>query len=229
MRNLIIFGISETAERVYEFVSRYNLFNIIGFTVDSKFKTTEVFCGKPVWNLEVLDNFINKEEDLLFVAIFWNRLNKDRRCVYENLKSKGYHFANIISPLASVRSQHLGDNCWIMDNVIIQEKVLIGNNVFIADGALIGHLACVKSHCFVALRSIICGSVILGEQCFVGVNATIFDDTIIGEKCIIGACTIIKRNVESYTVCKTANDGLVEKLYDNETIETKWMANHNIR
>lgn len=229
MKRLVIFGISETAERVYDFICRYNLYDVIGFSVDSKYKSIDVFCGKPVWALDNLDEHFDKEMDLLFVAIFWNRLNADRRNVYERLKAKGYNCANIISPLASVRGEIVGDNCWIMDYVVIQENVKIQNDVFIADFCLVGHSALIKSHAFLSARANVFGSCIIGEQSFVGVNASIFDDTFIGDKCIVGACTIIKRNVPMYSVCKTTNDMTLVKQYTDDVIETKWMANHNVR
>ena len=37
MRNLVIFGISDTADRICLFVERHNLFNIIGCTVNEEY------------------------------------------------------------------------------------------------------------------------------------------------------------------------------------------------
>lgn len=229
MKNLVIFGISETAERVYDFVVRYNLYNVIGFTVDAAYKRTDTFKDKPVWALEELEYFIDKENDYLFVAVFWNRLNRDRRNIYTKLKQQEYKFANIISPLASVRSKLVGENVWIMDYVVIQENAEIGDNVYIADFALVAHCSKIENHCFIAARAMVCGSCKIGEQTFVGVNSTIFDDTIVGERCIIGACTLVKRNVCSFTVCKTPSDVIICKQYSSEVIESKWLANHNVR
>ncbi len=39
MKRLVIFGISETAERVYDFICRYNLYDVIRFSVDFKYKS----------------------------------------------------------------------------------------------------------------------------------------------------------------------------------------------
>ena len=229
MDNLIIIGVSETAERVYEFVNRYKLFNVIGFAVDFKFKKADKFCDKPIWCLDELDQHINKANDYLLVAIFWNRLNADRRFLYERLKSLNYKFANLISPLASVRGDIVGDNCWIMDYVVIQEKAKIHNNVFIADFAFIGHLAVVLPHVFISARSNVLGSSCIGKQTFIGANASVFDDTNIGEKCLIGACTIVKRNIPAYSMVKTDNELVVVKQYTEDVIETKMIANHNVR
>ena len=116
-----------------------------------------------------------------------------------------------------------------MDYVVIQENAEIGDNVYIADFALVAHCSKIENHCFIAARAMVCGSCKIGEQTFVGVNSTIFDDTIVGERCIIGACTVVKRNVCSFTVCKTPSDVIICKQYSSEVIESKWLANHNVR
>ena len=227
-QNLVIVGISETAERILWFCEHYDLYNIVGFAADKKYIKNSTFHGYPVYELENLDNYIDKENDVIFVAIFWNHLNADRRLLFERLKKEGWHFANIVSPKASVRGE-IGENVWIMDFVIIQEGAIVQDNVFIADNALIGNGALIKNHSFCAARSTIMGTVSLGEQTFVGVNATIFDNTQIGEKCIIGACTIVKRNVPAFTVVKTDTSNYVIKQYPPEIMETKLVTTKNVR
>lgn len=41
MKNLVIVGISDTADRIARFVERYSLYNIIGCTVNSLKKNNE--------------------------------------------------------------------------------------------------------------------------------------------------------------------------------------------
>ena len=95
--------------------------------------------NRKVFSLEKLDKFIDKDNDYLFVAILWNRLNADRRHMYERVKSMGYKFANIVSPYARDRGELQGDNCWICDDVIVQEHVKLGSNIFIMDNAIVAH------------------------------------------------------------------------------------------
>ena len=85
-RDLCIIGINGTADRVSQFIERYNLFNIIGYAVDKKYITNNEFHGKPVWAIEELDHYIDRNNSLLYVALFWNHLNGDRRRLYERLK-----------------------------------------------------------------------------------------------------------------------------------------------
>ena len=234
MKNIVIIGISDTAGRVIQFIERYNLFNILGCSVSKEYlpKHNEILLGggkRKVCALEQLHEYIDIDNDLVFVAIFWNRLNADRRYLYEKVKAMGFRFANVISPNCSLRSRSIGENCWICDYVIAEEESVIGNNCSIQDGAFIGDWAHLEDHVFMAARSSVYGSTLIGEQSFVGINANVFDEVHIGKKCMIGACTIVKRNVPDFTVVKTINDGNVIKQYPEEVIESKWLAHHNTR
>lgn len=185
--------------------------------------------NRNVFPLEELDKFIDKENDLLFVAVLWNRLNADRRYLYEKVKSMGYHLANIISPNAQVRGELQGDNCWICDGVIVQEHVKFGNDIFVMDNAMVGHWTMVSDHVFIAIRATVCGAVDIGEQCYIGANATVFDEVKIGKKCLIGGATVAKRSVPDFSVVKIPSDTMIIKQYPEDVIESKWMAHHNVR
>lgn len=234
MKNLVIVGISDTADRIARFVERYSLYNIIGCTVNKEYVPEGGMAevggqNRKVFPLEELDKFIDKENDLLFVAVLWNRLNADRRYLYEKVKLMGYHFANIISPNAQVRGELLGDNCWICDGVIVQEHVKFGNDIFVMDNAMVGHWTMVSDHVFIAIRATVCGAVDIGEQCYIGANATVFDEVHIGKKCLIGGATVVKRSEPDFSVVKIPSDTMIIKQYPEDVIESKWMAHHNVR
>ena len=228
MENLVIIGCSETAERILFFCERYKLYNVIGFSVDKQYMKCDTFHGYPVWPTEELHLHMNIERDKIFVALFWNHLNGDRRRLFEKFDKLGYSFANIISPNSSIRGT-IGKNCWIMDSVTVQEYATIEDNVIIADMAFIGHKTYIGSHSFVGAKSTIMGGGRIGAQTFVGIGATIFDSTVIGEKCIIGACTIVKRNLPSCCSCRVNNIDNLIKQYTEDVIESKWVAGHNVR
>ena len=184
---------------------------------------------RKVFPLEKLDNYIDKENDLLFVAVLWNRLNADRRYLYNKVKAMGYHLANIISPNSYVRGDIQGENCWICDGVILQERTIVGNDVFIMDNAMVGHRSTISDHVFITIRATVCGSVNIGEQSYIGANATVFDEVKVGKKCLIGGATIVKRNIPDCSVVKVPNDTMVVKQYAEDVIESKWQAHHNVR
>lgn len=228
MENLIIVGLSSTAKHVLSFVRSYNLYNVIGFAVNEKYKTCDTYEGLPVYTLENLREECTCEFKL-FVALLWNHLNRDRKELYDYCKSQGYVMANLISPNANVRGEIEGDNCWVHDFVVIQNNARIQSDVAIMAFTLIGANTVVEPHCFFGARSLLGGGSSIGEQSFVGINATIFDDTKVGKKCIVGACTAVKRNMPDFSKYVTPSDTIIIKQYTEEEIENKLVFSANKR
>jgi len=225
MEKLVIVGISETAERILFFCEHYRLYDVIAFSVDRKYKKTDTYHDRPVWDLEALHELINKNDVKIFVAVFWNHLNADRRRLYERLKQQGFQFANIISPKASVRGI-IGENCWLMDYSVVQEGAVVGNDVIIADFAHIANLANISDHVFCGVRTSVMGGVKIGKQTFIGTGASVLEAAIIGEKCVIGACTYVKQDLDAYSVIKTDVSNNILKHYSEEEIENKMVARY---
>ncbi len=229
MDRVVIIGTSSTAKNVYNFIQKYNLFEVVGFAVNNHYKECDTFCNRPVYAIEDIDGVIDKSSDYLFVAIQWNNLNADRRRVFESLSEQGYKFANLISPTAIVNGTINGENCWICDQVIVDFGTIIDDNVFVKTGAYVADNVFVDSHCFIGAKSLIAGGVRIGKQTFVGLSATVFDDVHIGDKCLIGAVSVVKRHVEDYTVVKVKTTDMCVKQYDPDLIESKLQYKKNIR
>ncbi len=226
---LIIIGISTSAKHVFDFVNGYDLFQVMGFAVDAEYKDKDTFCGLPVYELEKLEQHFDRNEIKVFVAILWNRLNADRRSLYERMKKNGYHMANLISPHAVVRGRIKGDNCWLHDYVIVQSEAEIESDCMLMAFTLIGDYSKIGPHCFTGTKSTVGGKSMIGEQTFIGMNCTVFDDTIIGKKCILGACTVVKRNVPDYSVVKTVSDNCTTLQLNEDIIEQKLLFRKNVR
>lgn len=229
MEKLIIFGANTTARSIYKFVTDYGLFEIIGFAVDAKYRTIDSYCDLPVYDFERLPQSFNKERDYIFVAMEWNRLNADRRKVYDRIKGQGYKLANIIAPNAIIHGSIKGDNCWICDNVVIENDAEVYEDVMIKTGAIIAHLSVVEKHCFIGARTYMAGNVHIGEQTYIGVGSLIFNSVNIGKKCLVGAAIYVKRHLPDFSVIKTPNDEFIIKTYDENEIENKLLASVIIR
>jgi sugar O-acyltransferase (sialic acid O-acetyltransferase NeuD family) len=229
MENLIIVGIGTNARHAYEFVKMYNLYNVIGFAVNKQYIAENTFLDLPVYALEDLTECVQVPFKV-FVALLWNRLNSDRKKLYDECKSMNLEFANLISPHAIIRqSVTLGNNCWVHDFVVIQNNANLGNDIAIMAFSLIGANTHVGDHCFFGARSLLGGGSTIGEQSFVGINSTVFDDTTIGRKCIIGACTPVKRNMPDFSKYITSSDNIQIKQYTEDEVESKLMFKKNVR
>lgn len=228
-KKLIIVGTSTTSARIYNFIKKHDLFDVIGFALDKSFIENNSFNNLPIYDLELIDTILNKDDDLLFVAMAWNRMNRDRKDTFLRLKSKGYNFANIISPGANIYGKIIGENCWIADNVVIETGAILDSNIIVDHNSYIGSFTQIGSHCYIGANSFIAGKCIISEQCFIGIRATIFDQVKIGKICLVGACTIVKRNIEDYTIIKTTINKQSIISSNLMEIENKLLADKNKR
>lgn len=226
---LYIIGLGATAEEIRLFIEKYDLYEIAGFAVNQQYILAESFHGYPVYAIEKLDEVADREKDLLFVALFWNHLNNDRRKLYESLKEDGYKFASLISPKSDVNQSIIGENCWISDNVYIKPNVVINDNTFVNAGAIVEINTTIGKHCFIATGAVVGGSCHIEDQCFVGLNATIFDHTVVGHHSIIGAATAVKRNLAPCTLVKTSSHSVCVAEYQIDEICEKLVVQKNIR
>lgn len=231
MEKLIIVGIGSQSLEIVDLINRYNLFSIVGFAVNKKY-LVERFMDRPVYPIESLESFVDKETTKLFVAIsYYNRMNKYKRATFEELKNKGFHFANIISPHASLRCKSIGEGNLIMDYAVIGYNATIGDNNYIASGSLISHNTHIGSHNVLGGKACLSGRVEAGNQIFFGVNCTIFDHVTIGDKCLIGGGAVVKKSIDSFTVVsspdaiyKQSKEKYIEMFLSPEAID----VSHNV-
>lgn len=226
---LLIFGTCLTAHTIYRQVSDNDLYDVLGFVVDGKYKTCDTYCGLPVYEYEQLPSFFDKERDFFFVAIEWDRMNSIRKKIYERIKNDGFNLANIISPNAIIHGELLGDNIWVCDGVIIDNDSLIYEDVFIRTRATIGHDNNIHAHSYIGMGALTAGRVVIGESSYIGVNATIFNKVHVGAKCLVGACTYVKRHLQDFSRIKTNNEEFQISQFDENTIENKLIAGREVR
>jgi sugar O-acyltransferase (sialic acid O-acetyltransferase NeuD family) len=195
MKDVIIFGNRQIAELAHFYLSRSGGRKILGFTVDGEYLDEPQFCGLPVVAFEELDKsrFL-PDSCSMFVAVSYTKLNKIREQKYLAAKDLGYSFVSYVHEQACVDGATIGENCFILENVVVQPFVKVGNNVTIWSGTHVGHHTEVGDHCFIASQVVISGAVKIGKNCFLGVNATLRDHITIGDNCIIGAGALIMKD-----------------------------------
>lgn len=200
MKKLIIFGIGEEAELAYFYFTKEGKYEVCAFTVDEVYKTKETLFDKPIIPFESVTAFFPPAEYKIFIAIGYSKLNRIRAEKFNAAKEKNYDFASYISPKASIFTEKIGENCFILEDNTIQPFTEVGNNVTLWSGNHIGHHSIIKDHCFLASHVVISGRVTIGEFSFIGVNATLRDHIIIGKSNIIGAGALILNDTEDNKV-----------------------------
>jgi sugar O-acyltransferase (sialic acid O-acetyltransferase NeuD family) len=198
MKKLIIFGITDAAEVAHYYFAKDSEYEVVAFTVDAAFRKQETFCGLPVVPFEQVTELYPPASYALFVALGYSRLNQVRKEKYLMAKALGYVLPSYISSHATVLNDgHFGDNCFILENNIIQPFVIIGNNVTLWSGNHIGHHSVIHDHCFLASHIVVSGRVVVGPACFIGVNATLRDNITIGENSVVGAGTLLLASADA--------------------------------
>ena len=204
MKKLIIVGLGETAELAYEYFTKDSDYDVIAFAADKKYIIKNVFYGLPVFSLESIllqsKDYINT---FFFVAISSGKLNYNRTEVYLKLKAHGLKFASYISSKAFVWDNvKIGENCFILENNVLQPFTKIGNNVVLWSGNHIGHRTVIDDNCFISSHVVISGYCRIGKNTFIGVNTSIADNIAIGKNNFITLGSVINKSTDDDTVLK---------------------------
>lgn len=222
-KQIVIVGLGKISQEVKFFIDEYELFEVIGYSVNKEYMTANIHNdGLPIYPLEELDKYIDKENVYTFVAASqFNYLHSVKRDLYLYLKEHKYKVANLISPKADIHIENIGDGNWINDYAYIHHDAQIGSNNVFRPYSYLAHYSKVGDHNFIGVRSTIGGSSTIGNQCFIGLSATIINSVKIGDKCIIGAGTLIKKNVADYCLVKLSDATVKVTQYTSTTIENK--------
>jgi sugar O-acyltransferase (sialic acid O-acetyltransferase NeuD family) len=201
MAKLIIFGNEKMAEMAHFYFTHDSNHEIVAFTVNRDYIKAPEFKGLPVVPFEDIENLYPPHTYSMFVAVGYKKLNKIREAKYLEAKKKGYSIVSYLCSKASVWGDtKIGENCFILENQVIQPNVTIGNNVMLWSGNHFGHDVVIGDNTYLASHIVVSGNVTIGKNCFIGINASFKDHITIGNECIIGAGAIILRNIPDKAV-----------------------------
>ncbi|WP_019415893.1 acetyltransferase [Paenisporosarcina sp. TG20] len=202
-KKLIILGIGKTAELAHYYFTNDSLFEVVAFTVDSKYVDIDTFCGLPVYEFENIETRFLVEDVYIFVAIANSQMNKIRENKIKEVRKKGYRLASYISTMATLfENVKLGEHCFILEDNTIQPFVEIGENNILWSGNHIGHHSKIGHNNFITSHVVVSGNTVIGNNCFIGVNSSLRDGIEIADESLIGAGSFISRNTEEKGVYK---------------------------
>jgi len=196
---ILIFGTSEMGEVAQFYFDHDTERQVAAFVIDGQYMQEATFNGLPVIPFEDVMQSHPPSNYEFFIAVGFNKVNRIRKEKFLSVKEKGYHFACYISSKATVWTDDIGENCFILEANVIQPFVSIGNNVTLWSGNHIGHHCVIEDHCFITSHVVVSGKTQIKEGTFIGVNATLRDNITIGKHCIIGAGTIILKDTPENT------------------------------
>lgn len=223
-KRLIIYGVGETADMAYEYFTHDSDYEVVAFTVDRDYKTSDILHDLRVVDFEDVEQAYSPNDFEIFVAASYNQLNRVRTKMYQAAKAKKYNCASYISSRAFVwRNVVIGENAFILENNVLQHKVRLGNNVTLWSGNHIGHQTIIHDNVYISSHCVISGFCEVGESSFLGVNSTLNDNIKLGKDNLVASGALILRNTEDgkLMIGAPANPGIrssFEAFGVNETV-----------
>lgn len=207
---IIIFGTGNIAEVAYYFLKHDTQLNIVAFTLEKQFiKDNSTKFYLPIIPFEELEHMYPPTEYLLFAPCSGTNLNKFRERIFNKGKEKGYTFYTYISSKASIYTEKIGENCFILEDNTIQPYTKIGNNCILWSGNHIGHHSTIEDHVFITSHVVVSGMCLIKKYCYLGVNASLRDNIILEEGSVIGMGSSVTKNTDGNAIYM----GTPAKLY----------------
>ena len=203
MAKIIIFGINDFAELAHFYLCNDSNHNVIAFAINKEFKGTKTeFKGLPIVDFELVESIYPPDEYSFFAPMAPNRMNRTRESIYSIIKEKGYNFISYISSKATVFTDEIGENCFILEDNTIQPFTKIGDNVVLWSGNHIGHHSVIKNHVTFTSHVVLSGHCEINEYCLLGVNSTIRDGVTLAEGTFVAMATSIVKDTEPWSFYK---------------------------
>jgi acetyltransferase-like isoleucine patch superfamily enzyme len=193
MADIVIFGAGAIADVATVYLQRHTEHRIVAYTADADYCKTDSHAGKPLVPWETLNADFPPAQVQLLGPLSFRRMNYFRRDRYLEGKARGYSFISFVHPSCHVYTDDIGENCFILEQNVIQPFVRIGNNVIMWSGNHIGHHSVIGDHCFLSSLVGLSGSTQIGECCFIGGQTGVGAGVVIGNDCFFGEGTVIVR------------------------------------
>lgn len=202
MAKVVIFGTLDTAELAHFYLENDSPHQVVGFCVHGEYLRQNTFLGLPVVALEQADQVYPPDEFLFFVPMTGKKMNTLREAVYLQIKARGYSFVSYVSSKASVFKNPIGENCFILENNVIQPFARIGDNVVLWSGNHIAHHTRIKDHVFFTSHVMLGGHCVVESYCVFGGNATIKDSLHIAEGTLLTLASYLTHDTEPWGIYK---------------------------
>lgn len=203
MKKIIIFGVNDFAELAHYYLQTDTEHEVVAFSVSSQFlPESKQFCGLPVIDFDKIETILNPEEYYFFAPMSPSKMNRARELIFSRINSKGYKFISYVSSKATILTNSIGANCFILENNTIQPFVEIGNNCVIWSGNHIGHHTKIDEHVTITSHVVISGHCKVGKNCFLGVNSTISNHIDLAEGTLVSLSTCIESDTKPWSVYK---------------------------
>jgi len=184
---LYIFGNGEIAEMSKYYFESDSKYSIKAFVVDDEYFDSDSFLDRPTLRWSEFQGLATKSEVNMHVALSYKGMNGQRHQAFVRAQNtKGIHLCSYISSRSYLaKDVTVGENVFILEGQVIQNRVSIGHNVMLWSGNHIGHGTRIGQSTYISSHVAISGHTRIGSRCFFGVNSSTRDFVRIGDDCFI--------------------------------------------
>jgi sugar O-acyltransferase (sialic acid O-acetyltransferase NeuD family) len=215
--NLLIFGIGETAQTVFNYIIESKIFNLMGFVANTKYITDKEINSYPVLPFESIEKYINPIDCSIIIAISYTGLNSVREKIYNETKTKGFNIATFISDKSYVsKTALIKEGVFIYDNVSINHNCIINENTVICSGTVISHSCIIGKNVYISAKCGIGGFTQIGNNNFIGIGGTIIDKIKTTDNVILSAGSVLSTHANNPNIYKgfpAKDSGVNSKIF----------------
>lgn len=190
---VIILGTTMFSTQLCEILKAENV-EIIGFTVDKAYMTSETFNGLPVYPFEELETYVYSKEVSILNTMGYMRMNDVRRQKHLECKSRGLSVFTFISKNAQVYTKEIGEGCIIMPGSYVGPVTKIGECCVVWPGAVLSHHNTIGDNCWIAPSCCLGGGAKVNRNCFFGLGSTIRNEIELAEYTFVGAHSYVGKD-----------------------------------
>lgn len=185
----MFFGIGPLAATVYQLALDINSIEVKGFIVDDAYFKEPTFLDLPVYKLSEVDVSVE-----IVMCIGYKNM-RSKKAKFEDLKNRGFKFANIIHPTVIIcQNVIIGVNNILFPDVLLEPNVKIGDNNLIWSKSSVGHDAIIGNHNFMSGRVSVGGLCEVKDNCFLGVQVAMIQGLLIEDETNIVAGSFLYKD-----------------------------------
>lgn len=212
MKKIIIFGITDLAELLFNYLKNQNDIKVCAFTVNEDFLPPDnTFLGLSTVSFEDIEKRFSKEEYSILVCVGYNNMNKSREKIFDSIRQKGYKIESFIHPEARVFTDKFGEGNILFPGVIIDILTSVGNGNIFYTGSLLSHHSKIGNYNFFAVKACISGHVNIENNCFLGAHSTVKNGVNIQSYSLIGANAYVDKDTKEYNVIVPSKSMLLDE------------------
>ncbi|HRH40433.1 MAG TPA: acetyltransferase [Pyrinomonadaceae bacterium] len=193
-KKVVLFGVGNLTDVLFYYYQKFNLADVVAFTIDEVYKKDETHCGLPIIGFEEIETKFQPSNYELLIPLSPNKMNKLREAKFLQAKQKGYDLANFVHPSAIIESSLIGENNIVLEDVILQPFSQLDDNNVIWSKTYVGHHCKIGSNNWISANTTIGGESVVENNCFLGINASLKNNIVISNETFIGMGLSINRS-----------------------------------